>query len=241
MAALAARGARRFCRGPRACLAPFFRACSNRAMAARIWTVPNLVTLARIAAAPGIALAFWVFERPLADQVALALFMSAALTDFLDGWLARRLGQVSELGKMLDPIADKAMVFVGLGAVLAFARGPYPVELLLPAAVILVREALVSGLREFLGDVKLAVTRLAKWKTTVQMVAIGVLLSVHVIAVGEGELVQRHIERGEQFILASELVELFGLYLLWIAAVLTAITGVDYFRKGVAHISAMEE
>lgn len=200
------------------------------------WTVPNMLTVFRILAAPGVALAFVLFERPAADWVALILFVTAALTDFLDGWLARRLNQITDVGKMLDPIADKAMVIIAL--MVLVARPPYmadtpagklPVRevsdmaLVAPAALIMLREVMVSGLREYLGDVKLPVTALAKWKTTVQMVAIGVLLAAPLLlgAVPDAGTA--------------------GLGLLWLAAILTLITGWDYFRKGLAYIRRRED
>ncbi|MBD3624120.1 MAG: CDP-diacylglycerol--glycerol-3-phosphate 3-phosphatidyltransferase, partial [Rhodobacteraceae bacterium] len=139
-------------------------------------TLPNVLTVVRLLAAPAFALVFVVLPRPVADWLALVLFVGAAATDYLDGWLARKWGQVSAFGRMLDPIADKAMVVIAL-AVLMGLSGLNP-WVLIPAAMILFREVFVSGLREFLGaDAgKLAVTKLAKWKTTVQMVAIPLLL-----------------------------------------------------------------
>jgi len=154
--------------------------------------------------------------------LAFLLFAAAAFTDFLDGWLARRLGQTTAVGKMLDPIGDKVMVALMLMA-LAGPLGDQWVYIL-PAAVILTREILVSGLREFLGDVKLNVTKLAKWKTTAQLVAIAVLLLARV---GAGEMMRLD-------------VLMVGLALLWLAALLTAITGWDYFAKGMRHIRARE-
>lgn len=181
-----------------------------------IWTIPNLLTAFRVLAAPFVALAFAFFDGPLAGWFAFGLFALAALTDFVDGWAARRWGQVSEIGKMLDPIADKAMVVIALAAL----TGLIGLEFwyVLPASAILVREVLVSGLREYLGDVKLAVTPLAKWKTLTQMVAIGALLLFQ----PGGD----HLNAGMYL----------GIVLLWISALLTAVTGWDYFSKGAAII-----
>lgn len=186
-----------------------------------LWTIPNILTVARVAAAPGVALAFALLPRPTADWVALVLFVAAALTDFLDGWLARKLNQISAFGRMLDPIADKAMVVIAL-AVLAGLHGPDPL-LLLPVAAILLRETLVSGLREFLkGATVLSVTTLAKWKTTTQLVAIAVLLApVPLESVG----------------MPPTLTTALGLALLWVAAVLTVVTGWDYARKALPHLA----
>jgi len=198
-----------------------------------IWTVPNMLTMSRVAAAPGLALVFVVFARPAADIIAFVLFALAAVTDFFDGWLARRWAQESPLGRMLDPIADKAMVVIGLALLMAI----YPLQawLIVPAAVILLREVLISGLREFLGDVKLAVTGLAKWKTTVQMVAIGLLFLAEPVNVADalayGESPR---ERMGAAVLA------FAAGLLWLAATLTVITGWDYFAKGLPYIRSKE-
>ncbi|MEL6218906.1 MAG: CDP-diacylglycerol--glycerol-3-phosphate 3-phosphatidyltransferase [Pseudomonadota bacterium] len=186
-----------------------------------MWTVPNVLTMARLVAAPGVVLAFVVFDRPVADHLALWLFLSAAVTDFFDGWLARRLGQISPIGTMLDPIADKAMVVTALAALL----GLYGFDWMLavPVALILLREVLVSGIREYLGEVKLAVTVLAKWKTAAQMGAIGLLLAVEPVFAGDW------------------VAEAIGLGLLWIAAVLTTITGWDYAAKALRYIREREE
>ncbi len=223
-----------------------------------MWTVPNILTLGRVLAAPCVALAFVVFERPLADWVAFWLFVVAGLTDFLDGWLARRLGQESEIGKMLDPIADKAMVIIALmvlflrdaavppvavAGALWQAQTPAASWLVLPAVVIALRETLVSGLREYLGDVKLRVTRLAKWKTTVQMVAIALLLGVEPLreVLSPGALRMADADAVWQASVQAGYAHAAGVALLWLAALLTAITGWDYFRKGLAYIRERED
>jgi len=141
-------------------------------------TLPNILTTIRLIAAPMVALMFLYFTRPYADWAALILFVGAALTDWLDGFLARAWKQESKLGRMLDPIADKAMVVIAL-LVLTSIFGLNPL-ILLPAAIIVFREIFVSGLREFMGDMasSLQVTKLAKWKTTVQMLAIALLFAV---------------------------------------------------------------
>ena len=141
------------------------------------WTLPNILTTLRLLAAPCLAVMFLYFERPYADWIALILFISAAVTDWFDGYLARSRKQVTKLGAMLDPIADKAMVVIALMVIVGYSSmSPW---LVLPATVILFREVFVSGLREFLGDTAgtLKVTALAKWKTTAQMIAIAVLFS----------------------------------------------------------------
>jgi cardiolipin synthase len=186
-----------------------------------MWTIPNILTISRIAAAPVVAIMVALGGSAWALP-AFLLFGAAALTDFLDGLLARRFGQTSTLGKMLDPIGDKVMVGLLLLALTSKAGDEW--VFVVPAVVILTREILVSGLREFLGDVKLDVTKLAKWKTTAQLIAISVLLGAELLPPFHGGL--------EIFMI--------GLILLWIAAALTAITGWDYFVKGVAVIRQRE-
>lgn len=186
-----------------------------------MWTTPNILTISRIAAAPVVALMV-VLGGPGWALPAFLLFGAAALTDFLDGWLARKLGQTTAIGKMLDPIGDKVMVALLLLSIATKAGNEW--SFMIPAIIILTREILVSGLREFLGDVKLNVTKLAKWKTTVQLVAISVLLLADVVAPLGGGLE----------------ILILGLILLWVAAALTAITGLDYFVKGLAEIQNRE-
>ena len=211
-----------------------------------IWTIPNILTTLRLLAAPLVAVMFLYFTRPYADIFAVVLFVGAAITDWFDGYLARAWGQQTRLGTMLDPIADKAMVVIALMVIVAFSSwSPW---LVLPATMILFREVFVSGLREFLGDTAgtLKVTHLAKWKTTLQMVAIAVLFSQGVFEHyfgmsiwGMDERMVSSILRGEQpdlqglrwKLAGAEWAGRVGLWLLWIAATLTLVTGWDYFRK----------
>nr|WP_204248783.1 CDP-diacylglycerol--glycerol-3-phosphate 3-phosphatidyltransferase [Yoonia vestfoldensis] len=183
-------------------------------------SLPNILTILRLAAAPGVVIMFLYFHRPAADWFALILFVTAALTDFLDGYLARKWKQESKLGAMLDPIADKAMVVIALLVITGFSgMDPY---ILLPATVIMFREVFVSGLREFLGDTAgtLKVTQLAKWKTTAQMVAIAILFA-------KGAFEHYHGVAA----LSTFVAWWLGIIALWIAAGLTLVTGWDYFRK----------
>ena len=216
-----------------------------------VWTIPNILTVIRLAAAPLLAVMFLYFTRPHADWIALVLFVGAAITDWFDGYLARAWGQQTRLGAMLDPIADKAMVVIALMVIIGFSSwSPW---LVLPATVILFREVFVSGLREFLGDVsgKLAVTKLAKWKTTLQMVAIAVLFSQGIFEHYFGmwtwgmdeELVYAILDGQEvdhlglkTMLAGAEWAGRIGLFLLWLAAALTLVTGWDYFRKAVPHL-----
>ena len=196
------------------------------------WTVPNILTLLRLIAAPAVPLMFLYFSRPFADWAALALFMIAAATDWIDGYLARSWQQESRFGAAMDPIADKAMVVIAIVVITGYSgMNPW---LILPATVILFREVFVSGLREFLGSdsSKLKVTKLAKWKTTAQMVAIAVLFlgtGLHYVESGRPPRVG---ETGLPWSTSwGDLATQVGLLLIWVAAVLTAITGFDYFRK----------
>ncbi|WP_324752169.1 CDP-diacylglycerol--glycerol-3-phosphate 3-phosphatidyltransferase [Roseovarius sp. Pro17] len=215
------------------------------------WTVPNILTLLRLLAAPGVAVMFLYFTRPYADWFALLLFVSAAITDWFDGYIARSWKQETRLGAMLDPIADKAMVVIALMVIVGYS--PMSPWLVLPATVILFREVFVSGLREFLGDTAgtLKVTKLAKWKTTAQMVAIATLFSQGVFEHYFGmstfgmdpEMVDAILMGVEEDVLGlgwklNGMIFTWhaGLWLLWLAAGLTAITGVDYLRKALPYL-----
>ncbi|TDT74052.1 CDP-diacylglycerol--glycerol-3-phosphate 3-phosphatidyltransferase [Litoreibacter halocynthiae] len=210
------------------------------------WNIPNILTLLRLLAAPGVAVMFLYFQRPWADWFALILFVTAALTDWIDGYLARAWKQESKFGAMLDPIADKAMVIIALLVITGFSgMNPW---VLLPSTLILFREVFVSGLREFLGDTAglLKVTNLAKWKTTAQMTAIAVLFATGLF---EHEFLDRTSGMDNEtldaimsgaaedplgltwFAGAAEITFNIGAVLLWAAALLTLITGWDYLRK----------
>ena len=182
------------------------------------WTLANCLTYGRVAAVPVVVgLLFWP-DEPAARFAALAVFIAAAITDYLDGYVARAYAQSSALGRMLDPIADKLLV----SACLLMLAADHTITgvSLWAAIVILCREVLVSGLREFLAELKVGVpvSKVAKYKTTLQLVAIGFL-----IAGPAGET-----------ILPGTVV--IGLVLLWIAAALTLYTGWDYMRAGIRHV-----
>jgi cardiolipin synthase len=195
---------------------------STRPLPARPLAVPNLLTYARIAAVPAVvACMYWqaILQGGIwLRWVALAIFIAAGVTDFLDGYFARKWGEQSTFGRMLDPIADKLLVASCLFMLAAddTIRG----WSLWAAIVILCREILVSGLREYLAElnVRVQVTQLAKWKTTLQLVAIGFLL------VGDA---------GDAIV---PVVTPTGLTLLWLSALLTLYTGWDYFRAGMRHL-----
>jgi cardiolipin synthase len=191
------------------------------------YSIPNLLTYGRILAVPLIVLCFFMEGRlnssDFARWLALGIFTVASLTDFLDGYLARKWQQMSNIGKMLDPIADKLLVSVIL--LLLAAEGSIAGWALWAGVIILCREILVSGLREYLAalQVSVPVTMLAKWKTTIQMIAIGLLL-----AGPAGDKILPYTSEA-------------GIVMLWIAAIITLITGWDYFRAGLRHILVDEE
>ena len=181
-------------------------------------SLPNLLTLSRIIVIPVVIATFYM-SGDSARWFCCVLFSAAGVTDWLDGHVARRWEQQSEIGRFLDPIADKLLVSATL--FMLTATGRLSSHAILPALVILCREILVSGLREYLAGLRVGVpvSRLAKWKTFIQMMAIGWLIvgdsgptALPVVAVGET--------------------------LLWLAALLTLVTGYDYLRAGLSHIAA---
>ena len=203
---------------------------TTRRLPARSWTLPNALTDARIAAVPAVvACMYWqdVLQGGLwLRWAALAIFIAAGVTDILDGYFARVWDQQSSFGRMLDPIADKLLVSSCL--LMLAADGTIRGWSLWAAIVILCREILVSGLREYLAELRVGVpvTTLAKWKTTAQLVAIGFLLA------GEaGDMVVTSIVGVPGLYVTG-----VGLGLLWISALVTLYTGYDYFKAGVRHL-----
>ena len=183
--------------------------------------LPNMLTLSRIVAIPLLVILV-ALRRPETDVLAAALFTLAGITDWLDGKLARTRRQLSDFGRMLDPIADKLLVGATLMLLVGFGR--LPVAGIYPAIVIMLREILVSGLREYLAQMRigLPVTRLAKWKTGIQMISLGLLLlgddGAHAIWLG--------------FLPVFAV----GGAMLWAAALLTLVTGWDYVTAGMRHV-----
>src|SRR5471030_2766335 len=196
---------------------------SARPLPAHPLALPNLLTYGRIAAVPVVVgLMFWqsLLEGGLWSRwLALAIFIAAGLTDILDGYLARIWGQQSSLGRMLDPIADKLLVASCL--LMLAAEETIRGWSLLASVVILCREILVSGLREYLAELRVSVpvTRLAKWKTTLQLIAVGFLIC------------------GEAGDAVVPVVTLLGVTLLWLSALLTLYTGWDYLQAGLHHLT----
>ena len=182
--------------------------------------IPNILTIGRIIIVPFFVLAFYL-PGFYGDLTACVLFVIASFTDFLDGMLARMMGEESKLGELLDPIADKIIVATAL--ILLVMSGTIKHYEVIAAIIILTREILISGLREFLakGRIKLPVSNLAKLKTFLQMVAIALLLT------GEtGNKILNFQDYNAQTI---------GIILLWLSAFLTLYTGYEYLRKGIDH------
>ena len=182
--------------------------------------IPNILTIGRIIIVPFFVLAFYL-PGFYGDLTACVLFVIASFTDFLDGMLARMMGEESKLGELLDPIADKIIVATAL--ILLVMSGIIKHYEVIAAIIILTREILISGLREFLarGQIKLPVTNLAKLKTFLQMVAIALLLT--------GETGNRILN------FQDYKAQTIGMVLLWLSAFLTLYTGYEYLRKGIDH------
>lgn len=182
-----------------------------------LMSLPNQLTIGRILAVPVICL-FLVLGWEWLRWIALLLYIAAAITDWLDGFLARRMKLNSALGKMLDPIADKLLVGALL-ITLAFTRDLSGWDLI-PAIAIMMREMFVAGLREYLGKqaIDVPVSLLAKWKTTVQLVALALLIA------------------------APMLIGLIGVahFVLWVAAAMTVWTGWEYLRATWPYLAGNE-
>ena len=180
--------------------------------------LPNLLTLSRIFIIPLVVVTFF-FDSPAMRWTAVSLFTLAGVTDFFDGYLARRSNLVSSFGRFLDPIADKLLVAAVLMLIVAFDR--VHVWSYLAALVILLREILVSGLREFLAElhVSVPVSKLAKFKTTIQMIALGFLI----------------VGSASPTWIPAELIGEVG---IWFAALITLITGYDYLKAGLRYMAA---
>ena len=182
--------------------------------------IPNILTIGRIIIVPFFVLAFYL-PGFYGDFTALILFVFASFTDFLDGMLARLMKEESKLGELMDPIADKIIVAAAL--ILLVMDGTIKNYEVIAAIIILTREILISGLREFLakGQIKLPVSNLAKLKTVLQMVAISLLLT--------GETGNKIIN------FQNYNAQTIGMVLLWLSAILTLYTGYEYLRKGIDH------
>jgi CDP-diacylglycerol--glycerol-3-phosphate 3-phosphatidyltransferase/cardiolipin synthase len=199
-------------------------------------TLPNILTLSRILTVPLLAFLLWWPDWRLGYGLAFVLYCLMGVTDYFDGYLARASGAVSRLGIFLDPIADKIMVAAVILVLTAqgYLRGPYVGDAhVIAGLIILVREIAVSGLREYLGtlQVSVPVSRLAKWKTTTQLMSLGALILGGAL---EGPPCHSRLEYCGSF--AHQWIHLVGLTSLWVAAILTLVTGWDYLRVGIKHM-----
>ena len=181
-----------------------------------MYSLPNLLTISRIVVIPVIFMMVYI-HATLWQLVAAILFIVASITDYLDGYLARSRNETSAFGRLLDPIADKLLVTSALVVILAVPGMVVCKLSYIPVIVILCREILVSGLREFLAEVHVGmpVTRLAKWKTGFQMTALSMIL-------------------------VGYMFHNLGVILLWVAAVLTFVTDYQYFQKSLDYVKSVE-
>ena len=181
--------------------------------------IPNILTIGRIIIVPIFVLSFFI-PGVFGDLVPFFLFVIASFTDYLDGLLARLYKEESKLGELLDPIADKILVAAAL--VLLIMNGIIKNYEVIAAIVILTREILISGLREFLAkrsEDTVPVTSMSKFKTFIQMFSIALLLTG---------------ETGNKIINFQDYnAQTIGIILLWVAAFLTLYTGYIYFKKGI--------
>lgn len=177
--------------------------------------LPNLLTYSRIVIIP-VFVAVFYWDNPISHWIATGLFIYASITDFLDGYYARAWNVTSNIGRFLDPIADKLLVATALLMLVAHHRAD-----VLPAIAIVCREILVSGLREFLAELRISVpvSQLAKFKTAAQLIAISLLLAAPALPFAEN-------------------AQYFGDALLWVAALLTLVTGYHYFKTGAVYLAA---
>lgn len=200
-------------------------------MADAMLTLPNLLTLSRIVTVPLLAALLWWPDWRLGYALAFGVYCLMGITDYFDGYLARAQGAVSKLGIFLDPIADKIMVAAVILVLTAqgILTGPYVGDMhVIAGLIILVREIAVSGLREFLGGIQVSVpvSKLAKWKTTFQMVCLGALILGQAMPGWTADV----------GLIVVNVPHTVGLTTLWAAAALTLVTGWDYLRVGLKHM-----
>ena len=179
--------------------------------------LPNTLTIGRLITLPALALLMMI-DAAWAAWSALGIYTAGCITDWLDGYLARRYKLESNFGTFLDPIADK--IFISTVLICLIANGNLSGWGVAPVLLILCREFLVSGLREFFGpkNIQFPVSRLAKWKTGSQMLSLGFLIV------------------GKYGVAVLPLNIEIGYTLLIVATILTVITGWAYMREGLKHI-----
>lgn len=192
-----------------------------------VWNVPNVLTVLRIACIPVLVLVAYS-GWPSRYILAASLFTLAAATDWLDGYLARKLNQTSAFGRFLDPVADKLMV---AAALIVLVDWHHTVLLVIPAIVIVAREITISALREWMAEIgkraSVAVSYIGKLKTTAQMLAIGMLLADQPVYDVHGQLV-------------FGMLDLFSYLLLYIAVVLTLWSMLLYLKAAWPDLRRMD-
>ena len=192
--------------------------------------MPNLLTVIRIIFASLIALILIFFDSKIAYFISFILFSLAGITDYFDGWLARKKGQISDLGRMLDPIADKILVISTF--IILMSNNVIEGFNAIAAFIIIYREIFISGLREFLGNKSLVVkvTKLAKWKTAIQFITILVFLGSQVI---------------NNFYMYTDIINIFIEFtctlLIWITSLISLYTGINYLRTSYGHLSTRKK
>mgnify|MGYP001397906049 FL=1 len=192
--------------------------------------MPNLLTVLRIIFASLIALILIFFDSKMAYFISFILFSLAGVTDYFDGWLARKKGQISDLGRMLDPIADKILVISTF--IILMSNNVIEGFNAIAAFIIIYREIFISGLREFLGNKSLVVkvTKLAKWKTAIQFITILVFLGSQVI---------------NNFYMYTDIINIFIEFtctlLIWITSLISLYTGINYLRTSYGHLSTRKK
>ena len=192
--------------------------------------MPNLLTVIRIIFASLIALILIFFDSKMAYFISFILFSLAGITDYFDGWLARKKGQISDLGRMLDPIADKILVISTF--IILMTNNVIEGFNAIAALIIIYREIFISGLREFLGNKSLVVkvTKLAKWKTAIQFITILVFLGSQVI---------------NNFYMYTDIINIFIEFtctlLIWITSLISLYTGINYLRTSYDHLSTRKK
>ena len=192
--------------------------------------MPNLLTVLRIIFAALIALILIFFDSKIAYFISFILFSLAGITDYFDGWLARKKGQISDLGRMLDPIADKILVISTF--IILMSNNVIEGFNAIAAFIIIYREIFISGLREFLGNKSLVVkvTKLAKWKTAIQFITILVFLGSQVI---------------NNFYMYTDIINIFIEFtctlLIWITSLISLYTGINYLRTSYGHLSTRKK
>ena len=192
--------------------------------------MPNFLTIIRIIFASLIALILIFFDSKFAYLISFILFCLGGMTDFFDGWLARRKNQISDLGRMLDPIADKILVI----STLAILMSNNVIESynIIAALIIIYREIFISGLREFLGDKSsvIKVTNLAKLKTTIQFIAILSFLGSQII---------------NDYFMYTHVINIFSsficTFLIWMTTFISLLTGFDYIKSANNYLNAKKK